>query len=368
MVMKEIDTTKWKEYKIEDLFVKLDLKFKKTKFNKHFDISEEKNAEFNLPLVNAKHSNNGIMYYGRESDFDSSEMTIDIVEDGAASTGDVYPQPQRTGVLYNAYLIKSIQPINSAMVLFFISTVLQRCIKEKFGYDNKCTWKRVKKEYIKLPTNSVGNPDFVYMEDYMKDVFEKTKKRLNKQLEINQEKKTLSSNDWCDFQVGDLFKKVELKIKKGSFDKKFDVSEVKTEEFNLPLVNAKHFNNGIMYYGRKSDFEYENMTLDVVQNGAIATGDVYVQPQDTGVLWDAYLLKPLFDTNEHVLRFIATSLRKTLKEKYGYDDKCTWEKVKLEFIKLPAVSADTPDFAYMENYMKGILAKQRANLDVLCSL
>ena len=52
-----------------------------------------------------------------------------------------------------------------------------------------------------------------------------------------------------------------------------------------------------MYYGRKSDFEYDNMTLDVVQNGAIATVDVYVQPQDTGVLWDAYLLKPLFDTN-----------------------------------------------------------------------
>lgn len=177
--MKEIDTTKWKEYKIEDLFVKLDLKFRKAKFNKHFDISEERNTEFNLPLVNAKHSNNGIMYYGRECDFDSSEMTIDIVEDGAASTGDVYPQPQRTGVLYNAYLIKSIQPINSAMVLFFISTVLQRCIKEKFGYDNKCTWERVKKENIILPADFAGNPDFAYMENYMKGIMAKQRANLD---------------------------------------------------------------------------------------------------------------------------------------------------------------------------------------------
>ena len=257
---------------------------------------------------------------------------------------------------------------NKYSLLFFLTVFKKTAFAQNFDYANKFTRDLAKNIMVSLPKDSYGNPDFVYMEDYMKRILDKTKKRLNKQLEINQEKKILSSNGWCDFQVGNLFKKVELRIKKGSFDKKFDVSEVKTEEFNLPLVNAKHFNNGIMYYGRKSDFEYENMTLDVVQNGAIATGDVYVQPQDTGVLWDAYLLKPLFDTNEHVLRFIATSLRKTLKEKYGYDDKCTWEKVKMEFIKLPAVSADTPNFAYMENYMRNIMAKQRANLDVLQTL
>lgn len=70
------------------------------------------------------------------------------------------------------------------------------------------------------------------------------------------------------------------------------MSEERTEEFNLPLVNAKHGSNGIMYYGRDADFETAEMTIDIVQNGAIATGDVYAQPQRTGVLWDAYLVKP----------------------------------------------------------------------------
>ena len=40
------------------------------------------------------------MYYGRSSDFESAEMTIDIVNDGAVSTGNVYPQPHITGVSY----------------------------------------------------------------------------------------------------------------------------------------------------------------------------------------------------------------------------------------------------------------------------
>lgn len=167
--MKKIDTTQWGEFRIGDLFDKLELKCTKDKFNKAFDISENQTEEFTLPLVNAKHSNNGIMYYGRECDFESATMTIDIVEDGAASTGDVYPQPQRTGVLYNAYLVQlKNKDICSKYVLFYLASVVKRHIKQKFGYDNKCTWDKAKEEYIKLPTDANGNPDWAYIEEYMK--------------------------------------------------------------------------------------------------------------------------------------------------------------------------------------------------------
>ena len=88
------------------MFEKLNLSFNKSKFDKEKDVSRVQNSEFSLPLVNAKDGDNGIMYYGRPEDFDSETMTIDIVNDGAVSTGNVYSQPQKTGVLYNAYLIK----------------------------------------------------------------------------------------------------------------------------------------------------------------------------------------------------------------------------------------------------------------------
>lgn len=159
---------KWKEFLIEDLFEKLDLKFKKKKFNKAEDISQKRTKEFDLPLVNAKNGDNGIMYYGRSTDFESAEMTIDIVNDGAVSTGNVYPQPQRTGVLYNAYLIKAKQNV-SKVSLSFLSTAIQKSIKLKFGYENKAGWEKVKKEYISLPSLD-DNPAYFYMDSFITEL------------------------------------------------------------------------------------------------------------------------------------------------------------------------------------------------------
>lgn len=159
---------KWKEFLIEDLFEKLDLKFKKKKFNKAEDISQKRTKEFDLPLVNAKNGDNGIMYYGRSTDFESAEMTIDIVNDGAVSTGNVYPQPQRTGVLYNAYLIKAKQNV-SKVSLSFLSTAIQKSIKLKFGYENKAGWEKVKKEYISLPSLD-DKPAFSYMDSFITEL------------------------------------------------------------------------------------------------------------------------------------------------------------------------------------------------------
>lgn len=168
--MNKIDTSKWENFLIDDLFVKLNLKMKKNSFNKATDVSLVKTDEYSLPLVNAKHSNNGIMYYGKPEDYESASMTIDIVADGAASTGDVYAQPQNTGVLYNAYLIKLSNYSANEYILLFLSCVLQKTIKQKFGYNNKCGWEKLKKLTIKLPVDGNHQPNFSYMESYMRNL------------------------------------------------------------------------------------------------------------------------------------------------------------------------------------------------------
>lgn len=128
----------------------------------------------------------------------------------------------------------------------------------------------------------------------------------------------IDTSNWRPFVIGDLFERLQLSVKSETFNKTLDVSEVRTEEFNLPLVNAKHGNNGIMFYGRENDFETAEMTIDIVQNGAIATGDVYAQPQRTGVLWDAYLIKPKVPVaSEYTLMFLATVIEKAIKKHFS---------------------------------------------------
>lgn len=154
------------ERKIGDLFEPISLKFLKKKFNKTTDVSKERNAEFSLPLVNAKNGDNGIMYYGRECDFEAEEMTIDIVNDGAISTGNVYAQPQKTGVLYNAYLVKLKDYVPNAEILLYYAMSMQKSIKLRFGYEKKASWERVKMESVLVPISS-DKIDYDFMQHFI---------------------------------------------------------------------------------------------------------------------------------------------------------------------------------------------------------
>ncbi|WJI93593.1 restriction endonuclease subunit S [Helicobacter pylori] len=169
----------WQSFRLGDLFEKLDLKFKKKIFNKQKDISKVQTSEFDLPLVNAKNGDNGIMYYGRSSDFESAEMTIDIVNDGAVSTANVYPQPLKTGVLYNAYLIKPKFTPTRETLLFF-TPCIYKAIKLKFSYENKASWNKVKNELISLPlkptanTQTLDDIDFDFMRTLINALMKQT--------------------------------------------------------------------------------------------------------------------------------------------------------------------------------------------------
>lgn len=361
--MMKIDTSQWEDFRVGDLFEKLDLKCNRQNFNKAFDLSLVQNAEFNLPLVNAKHGNNGIMYYGRESDWEYAEMTIDIVGDGAASTGDVYAQPQKTGVLYNAYLVKPLWNCKSEYILQYMACVIEKCVKSHFGYDNKCTWDKVKEEIIRLPVCQNSDPDWLYMESYMKLIMSESEKSLANLRKVSCENRRINISWWGEFRIGDLFEKLELKCKLQNFNKAFDVSSEKTDKFNLPLTNACHYNNGIQFYGKASDWDSAEMTIDIVSNGAIATGDVYAQPQRTGVLWDSYLIKCKYNIrSELVLHYIACVIEKCVKQFFSWSDKCTWEKVRDKCIKLPITETGEPDWSYMEFYMKEIMEKSEQRL------
>ena len=157
------------------------------------------------------------------------------------------------------------------------------------------------------------------------------------------------------FKVSDVFNKVEAKCKKADFDKRRDTSTVPNEEYCIPLVNAKVGGNGIMFYGRKSDWNAQEMCIDVIQNGAVATGTVYAQPQAVGVLWDAYLIKPMVEAKSvEALLYMAKCIEKITKEQFSYDKKATWDRVKTCEVSLPATSGGDIDFDYMERYIRAI--------------
>lgn len=343
--MGKIDTSRWKEFRVGELFEKLNLRFLPNRvFDKASDISEVKSEEFNLPLVNAKHSNNGIMYYGRKHEWEYEVLTIDIVADGAASTGDVYAQPQETGVLYNAYLVKPKAKCVTGLILFFLSTVIQRCVKDHFGYDNKCTWDKVKHETILLPVDKTGQPDWAYMESYMADLEAKVAESLTLlQTAKDAEKKKVDTREWGEFRVGELFIQERGKEK----------APKQNELGDCPLIQETNNNNG---------FDRMVVPTKIIKGNSITVSinyaqNVFYQADDFCASVNIAVLR-----NNHLNRYnsqFVCSVLRNAHQKFDYTSKISKELLNKETIMLPVDKTGQPDWAYMEEYMRKMEEKAK---------
>ena len=166
--MTQIDASNWKKFKVEDLF---EIKLSKN------DLKIEECNTGNTPLISAGNENNGIVGYINKEDFEvfpANSITIDMFGKVFVQTKDFCAVSHgRINILIPKYPL-------SPSTLFFIASVLQREIKDKFDFTNMCTSKKVSKQNILLPVTFSGSPDWQYMEDYMKEITKLATKRVEK--------------------------------------------------------------------------------------------------------------------------------------------------------------------------------------------
>lgn len=367
-----VDTSAWGEFKLGDLFEFTGCKQVKSQHN-----LIETDKENGIPFVVQSNANNMVKcYVTRESLIDNGET---IYDGNTIMLGVMTPVSSYQEREFGASQSISLRApfLNPLRGLFMVATI-QAVIEPKYNYANIPGIQKYKEDVIPLPLKPSANPsnydqtdiDWNYMEAVMSRVTTRAKERLANLPQPTDKKKTpVDTSSWGDFVVGELFDKCDLKHIKPDFNKHADLSSTPSDEFNLPLINAKVGNNGIMYYGRSSDWESETMTLDIVQNGAASTGLVYAQPQATGTIWDAYQikLKPTIHENVTVsqLLFLATTTQASIQNKFSYENKAIWNKVKAETIKLPLkpvanlenYTQDDIDWDYMDNFMQAIEEK-----------
>ncbi len=254
------------------------------------------------------------------------------------------------------------QGFNKRIALWFISW-LNKSSKKYLSVLVRDFEKNFSETEIEVPRHSDGTLALDFMEARIKEMEEARIKEMDAYLkaagfedcELTVEEMdslvTLKNVETNKFKIKLLYEKVELEKK--AFDKRRDSRQIPDSKYSLPLVNAKHGDNGIMYYGDPNVFDSVEMTIDIVQNGAIATGDVYPQPQRTGILWDAYLIQASHHRdNTETLLYFSTAIAKSIKKKYTYDNKAYWDKVKEDKIVLPVTSSGEIDYKFMETYIR----------------
>lgn len=352
----------FREWRIGDLFEKIQTKILKYKVK---DLEGKYGEKYSLPALTAGIENQGLSCFVPRDNATILKNVISVSANGA-NTGVMFYQPEEFTVLQDSYAIKNINKEETSKneYLFFVS-VLQKTIRGNYTWSEKAGWERIKAEKVSVPVDSNGEINYSYMEKYISLLEEEKILQVDKFLKdsglndttLNAEETAALEkfrNGEVKFEerkIGDLFEILSLKFLKKKFNKSKDVSKERNAEFTLPLVNAKNGDNGIMYYGRECDFEAEEMTIDIVNDGAISTGNVYAQPQKTGVLYNAYLIKlKHFTPNTEILLYYAMSMQKSIKLRFGYEKKASWERVKMEDVLVP-IENGSIDYSFMQHFI-----------------
>lgn len=379
--MSSIDTSSWKEFKVSEVFGKAKL----GKYHNPTDLIEDKNG---YPYICASNQNNGInSQMPRVNGLNLALTPAKIIAWGKQCPMFTY-HDERCVTSQGMYYLDLTD--YSENVALFICSALSKACKGKYSYSNCLIGSVMDELTIKLPVKESEEIDWDYMQERISELEQYLIATGLNDYELTDEDKEILATKLTDggalqsstsvngclkearmFRVGDLFEKPDLKWKaKRKFNKQKDISQIQTKEYNLPLVNAKNGSNGIMYYGRKDDFSYVNGGIDIVNDGAVSAGNVYPQPHEIGVLYNAYIIVLKNKKSNRLLdEYFACSLEKAIKEKFSYSNKAGWDKVKECIFTVP-IQTDSqnnpiidsthmyhphgyiPDWEYMEKYIK----------------
>lgn len=165
---KKVDTREWGEFRVGELF---DIKHPAARSEKKYcegDINYVSSGAFNNGVANKLTPlPNELLDRGRcitVSPLDGSSFYQEEDFLGRGGSG------ASISILYNSHLNK-----NNAL---FICSVI-RSSANGFGYTDLLNGENLKSLTIKLPMDKTGQPDWAYMEEYMKMVQEKTEGVLN---------------------------------------------------------------------------------------------------------------------------------------------------------------------------------------------
>lgn len=130
--------------------------------------------EGSIPFIGATDSNNGITNWieNKNITYDKNLLGVNyngsVVENFYHCYGCVFSDDVKR------LHLKS-YPDNKFVLLFLKTAILKQKVKYTYGY--KFNGKRMEKQKILLPVKDDGNPDYKYMEDYMRyKMYEQYKK------------------------------------------------------------------------------------------------------------------------------------------------------------------------------------------------
>ncbi len=317
----QLNAIKWGEFKLGDLF---------EASNGDFDIQKRHINHKGEFVITAGLSNNGVLGQSdiKAKVFESHTITIDMF--GCAFYRSF---PYKMVTHARVFSLKPKFEINHKIGLF-LSTLFFDYPK-KFGYENMCSWAKIKNDKVILPlkptakTQTLKDIDFNFMEKFIAELEQCRLAELEAYLKATGLSNTTLSNDeenalnvfnnsiggntpcgltWQSFKLGDLFE--VLSSKKIYHANTIKIHDTQIEN-SYPYVVRAATNNGIKgFIIDDPTFTNEKNTLSFAQD----TFTVFYQKQPYFTGNKVKILKPKFAfKSPKILYFISAILQFILK-------------------------------------------------------
>lgn len=357
-----MNTDAWKEFVLGDIIPDIH----NAKAYNNSDLSESYSEDY-INYVTRTDSNNGISKNVINENYDGIEKPNAITIGDTTAT--IYYQD--TSFVAGPHIIVLRAPWFNKYTCLFIITLLN-LEKDKYPVFGRAFSKDLIKEtIIRLPVNINDEPDYEFMENYIKnikiDVSDIPDYFLNEGYDkacwymdnINQEKfeaqyagklsnKSMQLTDrlWREFEIQELFDTYT-----GG-----DLILSNIVEGDIPIVSHTSINNGIDSYTsfieNRKLFDH-NWSISLADRGtffaARQKNDFYIGTRVKAMVFKDCIINK-YHPSKYAIDFIVTIINNE-QFRFSYGRNCTNGLDKL-IIQLPVNENDEPDYEFMENYIK----------------
>ena len=333
--MLDLHDREWKEFYLRDIFPDI-LRGKRLKTADHIQGS--------VPYVSSFAINNGVdAFIGNNGKVRKFEECLTLANSG--SVGKTFYHSYEFIASDHVTSLKS-DKLNKYSYLF-IATIVQR-LEGKYSFNREINDVRINKEKIVLPVDESSNPDYAFMEHYIKErerqIVQNYIEYIGHNIQIGGGITPLNQKEWKEFYLRDIFT-----IRPG---KRLTKSNMKSG--TTPFIGASDSNNGVTVFVSNTNVSEDSNVLGVNYNGSVVEN--FYHPY-TCIFSDdvkRFALRE-HNGNKYIYLFMKTVILQQ-KSKYAYGYKFNEERMQKQMILLPTTANGQPDYDYMEQYAKQLFS------------
>ena len=296
-----------------------------------------------IPYITRTDMQNGINMF--ITDKQNNRYNIDegnVITIGL-DTQTVFYQPTAFYTGQNIQVLRN-KNLNKYTAMFIIPSIKIQMQKFNWG-GNGATLGRLNRTRLVLPVDSQGQPNWQFMEDYIKQEQNQQAQKIidyyeRKLVELAGDVVGLDKVEWKTFRFTDVFQEIQRGKR---------LTKANQTNGPKPYISSTSENNGVdAFIGNNTGVRKFEDVLTLANSGSV--GSTFYQ-QFEFVASDHVTALKSENADKYAYLFLSTVVKR-LEEKYSFNREINDTRIKREKIILPADKQGNPDFQYMSDFVK----------------